>query len=359
MIFYHENRKTFQTILITGGAGYIGSHCAVDLLEAGYNVVAIDNFVNSVGSSQDVLPPPLKGVEKITGKKVHFYYGDLLEKSVIQNIFQKHKIDCVIHFAAYKSVGESFHIPLNYYKNNLISTINLLEVMEEYGCYQMVFSSSCSVYGNPATLPITTKSPTGNATSTYGRTKYTSECILRDLSHAKSEWNIIALRYFNPAGAHNSGIIGEHPTKVAYANLMPFLGQVAIGERQHLTVYGNDYNTVDGTGVRDYIHIMDLCSGHLAALKKIESEHLKFKPYNLGIGKGLSVLELKNAFEEVNNVKIPHVILPRREGDVDALYCDASDSETELGWKPRFDAKDMCRDYWRWQTMNPKGYLHD
>ncbi|XP_049831919.1 UDP-glucose 4-epimerase-like isoform X1 [Schistocerca gregaria] len=333
----------FSTVFVTGGAGYIGSHCIVELLEAGYSVIAIDNFANSVNGEHGEAPS-LKRVEQITGKPVTFYQCDLLDKSKLEEIFSKHKIDCVIHFASMKAVGESMQVPLLYYKNNIVGTINLLEVMKQNNCYQLVFSSSCTVYGNPEYLPITEEHPTGEVTNVYGRTKYFIEEMLKDISAAEKNWNIISLRYFNPVGAHPSGLIGEDPTK-AFTNLMPYMAQVAIGNKESLTIFGGDYDTVDGTGVRDYIHVMDLASGHVAALDKLNKEHLRLKVYNLGLGTGLSVKELVHEFEEVTGVHIPYALGPRRVGDVDSLVCDGSLAVTELQWQPKYDVKMMCKYY--------------
>ncbi|XP_067003191.1 UDP-glucose 4-epimerase isoform X2 [Anabrus simplex] len=348
---------TWKTVFVTGGAGYIGSHCIVELLEAGYDVIAVDNFTNCVNDPRGEAPS-LKRVEKITKKSVTFYQCDLLDKPKLEEIFGKHKIDCVIHFAAMKAVGESMQVPLLYYKNNLVGTINLLEVMKSHNCYQLVFSSSCTVYGNPESLPITEEHPTGNVTNVYGRTKHFIEEMLKDITTAEKNWNIISLRYFNPVGAHPSGLIGEDPTK-AFTNLMPYMAQVAIGNKPSLTIYGGDYNTIDGTGVRDYIHVMDLASGHVAALSKLQKEHLRLKVYNLGLGSGLSVKQLIHEFETVTGVPIPFKMGPRRVGDVDSLVCDGTLAMNELEWQPKFDTETMCKDFWRWQTMNPDGYRHD
>ncbi|XP_057367809.1 uncharacterized protein LOC130688820 isoform X1 [Daphnia carinata] len=344
----------FQTIFVTGGAGYIGSHCVVELLEAGYEVIACDNFANSVNGEKGTAPS-LERVEKITGKKVTFYQCDLLDYERLDKIFSQHKIDCVIHFAAMKAVGESMEVPLLYYKNNVVGTINLLEVMKSHECYQLVFSSSCTVYGNPEVLPITEDSPIGNVTNVYGRTKYLIEEMLMDLSRSDEKWNICSLRYFNPVGAHPSGLIGEDPTK-PYSNLMPYIAQVALGNKPSVVVFGNDYNTPDGTGVRDYIHVMDLASGHVAALAKVEKDKLRYRVYNLGLGKGLSVLELIDLFVKTTNTKVPFVFVGRRVGDVDTLVCECQLAIKELNWHPKYDSVRMCEDFWRWQTMNPLGY---
>ncbi|PNF36095.1 UDP-glucose 4-epimerase [Cryptotermes secundus] len=346
--------SSWSTVFVTGGAGYIGSHCIVELLDAGYSVIAVDNFANSVNGERGEAPS-LKRVERITGKTVTFYQCDLLDKPRLEKIFSEHKIDCVIHFAAMKAVGESMQVPLLYYKNNIVGTINLLEVMKTHGCYQLVFSSSCTVYGNPDVLPITEEHHTGNVTNVYGRTKYFIEEMLKDISAAEKNWNIICLRYFNPVGAHPSGLIGEDPTK-AFTNLMPYMAQVAIGNRPNLTIFGGDYNTVDGTGVRDYIHVMDLASGHVAALNKLKKEHLRLKTYNLGTGQGVSVLQLLRTFEAVTKTMVPFEIQDRRTGDIVSMYANTSLAERELGWKAKYTLEQMCEDFWRWQTMNPNGY---
>ncbi|XP_021951737.1 UDP-glucose 4-epimerase isoform X2 [Folsomia candida] len=344
-----------KTVFVTGGAGYIGSHCCVELLNAGFNVVAIDNFTNCVETA-DHKAPALTRVEKITGKPVTFYKADLLDGDRLKKIFTQHKIDWVIHFAALKAVGESMQLPLQYYKNNLIGTINLLEAMQAANCYQLVFSSSCCVYGDPEKLPIEEDHPTGNVTNVYGRTKYFIEEMLKDLSKSNPKWNIISLRYFNPVGAHPSGLIGEDPTKEIH-NVMPFISAVALGKKPHVTIFGSDYDTPDGTGVRDYIHVMDLASGHVAALKKLDTTpDLRFQVYNIGIGRGISVLELVTAFESATGQKVPLAKGERRFGDVGTLICDSSRALAELEWRPKYDLPTMCEDFWRWQTMNPNGY---
>lgn len=347
----------FQTIFVTGGAGYIGSHCVVELLEAGYKVVACDNFANSVNGEQGTAPS-LERVEEITGKKVTFYQCDLLNYESLDKIFSEHKIDCVIHFAAMKAVGESMEVPLLYYKNNVVGTINLLEVMKTHNCYQLVFSSSCCVYGNPDILPITEENPIGKVTNVYGRTKYLIEEMLMDLSRSDEKWNIVSLRYFNPVGAHPSGRIGEDPTK-PFTNLMPYMAQVALGNKPSLTIFGDDYDTPDGTGVRDYIHVMDLASGHVAALAKIEKDHLRYRTFNLGSGVGVSVLQLVATFGKITGTTVPYEIKPRREGDICAMYANGTRAKNELGWEPRYNLEKMCEDFWRWQTMNPKGYRNE
>ncbi|XP_006622605.1 UDP-glucose 4-epimerase-like [Apis laboriosa] len=345
--------KDWRTIFVTGGAGYIGSHCIIELLESGYDVIAIDNFANSVTESGE--SAALKRVEQITGKKVTFYNCDLIDRDKLEIVFNKHKIDCVIHFAAIKAVGESMQIPLHYYRNNIIGAINLLEVMKAAGCFQLVFSSSCTVYGEPNQLPITEEHPTGNITNVYGRTKYFIEEMLKDISRAEKNWNIISLRYFNPVGAHQSGLIGEDPTK-PFTNLMPYIAQVALRHKPELVIFGGDYPTKDGTGIRDYIHVMDLAAGHVAALNALHKQHLRLKIYNLGTGKGVSVLELIKIFENVTGTTVPYVIKDRREGDIVSMYANTDLAEKELGWTTKYNVERMCEDFWRWQTMNPHGY---
>ncbi|KAG7199147.1 hypothetical protein KM043_018036 [Ampulex compressa] len=297
----------------------------------------------------------LKRVEQITGKKVTFYNCDLIDKERLDEVFNKHKIDCVIHFAAIKAVGESMQVPLHYYRNNIIGAINLLEVMKAAGCFQLVFSSSCTVYGEPSNLPITEEHPTGNITNVYGRTKYFIEEMLKDISRAEKNWNIISLRYFNPVGAHRSGLIGEDPTK-PYANLMPYIAQVALRHKPELVIFGGDYPTNDGTGIRDYIHVMDLAAGHVAALNALCKQHSRLKIYNLGTGKGVSVLELIKTFEKVTGKSVPYIIKNRREGDIVSMYANTDLAEKELGWKTKYSVEQMCEDFWRWQSMNPNGY---
>lgn len=343
-----------KTVFVTGGAGYIGSHCVVELLNAGYEVVAIDNFINSV-DGENGESAALKRVEDITKKQVTFYKCDLLDKGALDKIFRTHTIDCVIHFAAIKAVGESMQFPLLYYKNNLIGMINLLEVMADHNCYELVFSSSCTVYGEPEELPITESHSTGKVTNVYGRTKYFIEEMLKDIAYSNEKWNIIALRYFNPVGAHPSGLIGEDPTK-AFSNLMPYIAQVALGKRAVLTIFGGDYNTVDGTGVRDYIHVMDLATGHVAALNMLQRKHQRLKIYNLGTGTGVSVLQLVKVFEKVTKTKVPYEIVARREGDITSMFANPALAENELKWKTVRSLEDMCQDFWRWQTLNPDGY---
>ncbi|XP_046388962.1 UDP-glucose 4-epimerase-like [Ischnura elegans] len=358
-----EPHREWKTIFVTGGAGYIGSHCILTLLEAGYTVVTVDNFTNAVGIVKDghsCVAPSIQRVEQITGKKVIFHHCDLLDKKKLSEVFAEQKIDCVIHFAAMKAVGESMQVPFLYYKNNIMGTINLLEVMAENNCHEFVFSSSCTVYGDPGdALPITEEHPTGGVTNVYGRTKFFIEEMLKDIYNADKRWNIVLLRYFNPVGAHPSGIIGEDPTK-PFANLMPYMAQVAIGTKPSLTIFGTDYETEDGTGVRDYIHIMDLAEGHVAALSKLKREpSLGLKAYNLGTGKGVTVLQLVHTFERVTGTTLTLDLKDRREGDIVAMYADPSLAEKELGWTAKRSIEEMCRDFWKWQTQNPTGYRGD
>lgn len=333
-------------VLVTGGAGYIGSHTVVDLLDNGYEVVVVDNFSNSS-------PAVLKRIEKINGKKFAFFEADACDLDALKKIFAKEKPNAVIHFAGLKAVGESCQKPLEYYRNNLISTLNVLSAMRECGCKNLVFSSSATVYGQPKTVPITEDFPL-SATNPYGATKLMIEDILRDVFKADNSLNIALLRYFNPIGAHQSGLIGEQPNGVPN-NLMPYITQVAIGKLQKLSVFGNDYPTPDGTGVRDYIHVLDLARGHILALKKL-AENCGLVTYNLGTGKGCSVLEMVKAFEKASGKTVPYVIAPRRAGDIAECYADCSLAKKELGFECRYDLDDMCRDSWRWQVNNPNGY---
>ncbi len=333
-------------ILVTGGAGYIGSHTCVQLLEAGHEVTVVDNLCNSNKES-------LRRVEEITGKTVNFYEKDLLDKEAVKQIFAENQLDAVVHFAGLKAVGESVAIPLRYYENNLISTINLCEVMAEYGVKKLVFSSSATVYGKPASVPITEDFPL-SCTNPYGRTKLMIEEILRDLYVSDNEWDIAILRYFNPVGAHESGMIGEDPKDVPN-NLMPYVAQTAVGKREYVHVFGNDYDTPDGTGVRDYIHVVDLADGHLCALKKIEN-HVGVVTYNLGTGHGYSVLDMIAAFSKACGKDVPYQIEARRPGDIDACYANPAKAREELGFVAKRTLEDMCRDTWRWQTQNPNGY---
>lgn len=335
-----------MTILVTGGAGYIGSHTCVELLNAGYDIVVVDSFCNSK-------PEALERVSEITGKEFPVYHIDLLEKNRLEEVFSNRSIDAVVHFAGLKAVGESVAIPLRYYHNNITGTLMLCEVMQKYGVKKMVFSSSATVYGTPERVPISEDFPL-QATNPYGRTKLMIEEILRDLYVSDPSWSIALLRYFNPIGAHPSGRIGEDPNGIPN-NLMPYITQVAVGKLKELRVFGNDYPTVDGTGVRDYIHVVDLAIGHLKALEKVMNT-TGVEAYNLGTGRGYSVLELVSAFEKVTGIKIPYKIVGRRPGDVAICYADPTKAKEELGWVATRDIEEMCRDAWRWQSNNPNGY---
>lgn len=334
-------------ILVTGGAGYIGSHTCVDLLDSGYELTAIDNLSNSKQEA-------LRRVAKLTGKSLTFHQLDLLDTAGLDAAFAAKPVDAVIHFAAYKAVGESVAKPLAYYQNNVTGTINLLDAMRKHGCKNLVYSSSCTVYGEPKFVPITEEHPTAAAESPYGWTKLMTEQIMRDLYRSDPEWNIILLRYFNPVGAHPSGEMGEDPNGVP-SNLMPYITQVAIGRLPELRIFGSDYPTVDGTGVRDYIHVVDLANAHVRAVQKLK-EQPGLVPYNLGTGQGSSVLQVVAAFEQATGKKIPYKLMPRRPGDVTAAYADPSKAAHELGWKAEHDLIDICRDGWRWQQKNPNGY---
>ena len=334
-------------ILVTGGAGFIGSHTVVELQEAGYDVVVLDNLSNSSVIS-------LERVEKITGKKVPFYKADILDREALEEIFTKENVDAVIHFAGLKAVGESVQKPWEYYENNIAGTLTLVDVMRKHGVKNIIFSSSATVYGNPAFIPITEECPKGQCTNPYGWTKSMLEQILSDIQKADQEWNVILLRYFNPIGAHKSGTMGENPNGTPN-NLMPYITQVAVGKQKELGVFGDDYDTHDGTGVRDYIHVVDLAKGHVKALKKIE-ENAGLKVYNLGTGVGYSVLDIVKNFEEANGFKVPYVIKPRRAGDIATCYSDATKAKEELGWVAERGIKEMCEDSWRWQKNNPNGY---
>lgn len=336
-----------MAVLVTGGAGYIGSHTCVELLNAGYAITVVDNLSNSCEEA-------LRRVKHITGKDFTFYKGDIRDKAFLEEVFQKEKIDCVIHFAGLKAVGESVKKPLTYYQNNITGTLNLCDVMQEHQVKNIVFSSSATVYGDPKTVPITEDAPKGTCTNPYGWTKWMIEQILTDLHTADAQWNVILLRYFNPIGAHESGLIGENPKGIPN-NLMPYITQVAVGKLPKLGVFGDDYDTPDGTGVRDYIHVVDLAKGHVKAVQKL-SEKKGVLVYNLGTGNGYSVLDLVKAFEKACGKKIPYEIKPRRSGDIATCYADPSLAKKELGWEAQKDLDDMCADSWRWQKNNPNGY---
>ena len=336
-----------MAILVTGGAGYIGSHTVVELQNAGYDVVVLDNLSNASEKALD-------RVSKITGKPVKFYKADILDRDALNDIFDKETIESCIHFAGLKAVGESVVKPWEYYENNIAGTLTLVDVMRKNNVKNIIFSSSATVYGDPAQIPITEECPKGQCTNPYGWTKSMLEQVLTDIQKADPEWNVMLLRYFNPIGAHKSGTIGENPNGIPN-NLMPYITQVAVGKLKELGVFGNDYNTPDGTGVRDYIHVVDLAKGHVKALKKIE-ENPGLAIYNLGTGKGYSVLDIVKNFEAATGVKIPYVIKPRRAGDIATCYCDASKAEKELGWKAENGIREMCEDSWRWQSNNPQGY---
>ncbi len=348
LLMHNDGGKTdIMNILLTGGAGYIGSHTCVVLLEQGYHVMVIDNLCNSKAES-------LKRVEKITGKKILFYHEDLRNPAGVDAIFRQNEVDAVIHFAGLKSVAESVDQPLNYYQNNISGTLVLCEIMQANGVKNLVFSSSATVYGNPETVPIDENAPVG-AFNPYGRSKLFIEEILTDLSLADKAWNIALLRYFNPVGAHPSGLIGEDPSDLPN-NLMPYVSQVAVGKLTELRVFGDDYDTPDGTGVRDYIHVMDLAEGHLSALEKLASNP-GLVTYNLGTGKGYSVLEMVAAFESASGKQIPYKIMGRRPGDIPVCYANPSLAEKELGWTARRGIDEMCADAWRWQSINPNGFV--
>ncbi len=335
-----------STVLVTGGAGFIGSHTSVELLNAGYDIIILDNFVNSK-------PESLKRIKELTGKDFKFYQADIRDEEAMTKVFAENKIDAVIHFAGLKSVPQSVKEPLNYYDNNIAGTVCLCRVMDKAGCKKLVFSSSATVYGSKNPSPLREDMPTGGTTNPYGTTKYFIEQILQDLCVSDSEWGVSILRYFNPIGAHKSGRIGEDPNGIP-GNLMPYITQVAIGKLECLNVCGNDYPTPDGTGVRDYIHVVDLAIGHIKALDRL----LKVKGcevYNLGTGKGYSVLDVVKAFEKASGIKINYRIAPRRAGDVACCYADATKAKEVLGWQAQYDIDDMCVDSWRWQSQNPNG----
>lgn len=336
-----------MNVLVTGGAGYIGSHTCLELLERGYGVIVIDNLCNSN-------PKSLDRVRELTGKEITFYEGDVRDEALLRKIFAAHEIDCVIHFAGLKAVGESVAQPWRYYDNNLNSTLVLTKVMGDCGCKKIIFSSSATVYSGDNEMPLRESSRTGGCTNPYGWTKYMTEQILSGMAHADPEWSVVLLRYFNPIGAHESGRIGEDPRGIPN-NLMPYISQVAIGRREFLSVYGNDYDTHDGTGVRDYIHVVDLALGHVAAVKYVGS-HPGCDVFNLGTGTGYSVLDMVKAFERANGVPVPYKIVDRRPGDLATCYADPAKSAKELGWQATKTLEDMCRDTWNWQSQNPMGY---
>ena len=336
-----------MAVLVTGGAGYIGSHTCVELLNNGYEVVVMDNLYNSNEKA-------LERVEQITGKKVTFYNVDMLDREAMNEIFEKETIDSVIHFAGYKAVGESVRKPLEYYHNNITGTLNLCDVMRNHGVKNIIFSSSATVYGDPAFVPITEDCPKGQITNPYGQTKGMLEQILTDLHVSDPEWNVVLLRYFNPIGAHKAGIIGEDPKGIPN-NLVPYIAQVAVGKLEKLGVFGDDYDTPDGTGVRDYIHVVDLAKGHVKAMKKFEDQP-EVRIYNLGTGNGYSVLQVLHAFEKACGKTLPYEMKPRRAGDIATCYADPAKAKADLGWEAEYGIEEMCEDSWRWQSMNPNGY---
>ena len=335
-------------ILVTGGAGYIGSHTCIELLNQGQEVVVVDNLCNSSEES-------LNRVKQITGKDVTFYKADLLDKAAMEEIFSKETVDAVIHFAGLKAVGESVAKPLEYYHNNITGTLVLCDVMRNHGVKKIIFSSSATVYGDPAFVPITEDCPKGKITNPYGQTKSMLEQILTDLHTADPEWSVILLRYFNPVGAHKSGLIGEDPAGIPN-NLTPYITQVAVGKLKEVGVFGNDYDTPDGTGVRDYIHVVDLAIGHVKAVDKLAQSEPDVRIYNPGTGKGFSVLQMIEAFSKACGKQIPYAIKPRRPGDIAECYADAALAKKELGWEAERGIDEMCEDSWRWQSNNPNGY---
>lgn len=336
-----------MTVLVTGGMGYIGSHTCIELLNRGMDVVIIDNLVNSSAEAG-------KRVERITGKGVTFFEADVRDRKTLDLIFDTHKIDCVIHFAGLKAVGESVEMPLEYYDNNIGSTITLLEAMKDHGVKDIIFSSSATVYSADNEMPLYETSKIGNCTNPYGWTKFMCEQIMRDYVKADPTWAVVLLRYFNPIGAHESGLIGEDPKGIPN-NLMPYISQTAIGRFEYLRVFGDDYDTHDGTGVRDYIHVVDLAKGHVAAIDYM-AEHRGESVFNLGTGTGYSVLDMVHAFEKANGVRVPYRIVGRRAGDLAVCYCSPDKSARLLNWRAGLNLEDMCRDSWRWQSMNPNGY---
>ena len=336
-----------MNILVTGGAGYIGSHTLIELYNAGHTAVVVDNLSNSSKES-------LKRVARIIGTEIPFYQVDIRDKAGLEQVMEKHQCDACIHFAGLKAVGESVSKPLEYYENNINGTLVLVDVLRRYNCKNIIFSSSATVYGTPAIIPITEDCPKGECTNPYGWTKSMLEQVLTDMQKADNSWNVVLLRYFNPIGAHKSGLIGENPNGIPN-NLMPYITQVAVGKRDELGVFGNDYDTHDGTGVRDYIHVVDLARGHVKALQAIQNG-CGLGLYNLGTGQGYSVLDVVNAFEKVNGVKVPYKIQPRRPGDIATCYSNPDKAYRELAWKAEFGIEEMCRDSWNWQKNNPNGF---
>lgn len=338
--------KDQRTILLTGGAGFIGSHTIIELDKAGYEVVVVDNLINSKEEA-------IRRVETIINKPIDFVRADVRDREAMNKLFDSHHFHAVIHFAGLKAVGESVAKPLEYYENNMNATFVLLDVMRNHNCKNIIFSSSATVYGNPAIIPISEQCPKGKCTNPYGQTKSMLEEVLSDVQRADNTWNVVLLRYFNPIGAHPSGLIGENPNGIPN-NLMPYITQTAIGIRKELGVFGNDYPTPDGTGVRDYIHVCDLAAGHVCALKAIDN-NCGLAIYNLGTGRGYSVLDVVKAFENANNLKVRYSIKPRRAGDIATCYCDPQKAFEELGWKAQYNIEDMCRHSWNFQTKNPNG----
>ena len=336
-----------MNILVTGGAGYIGSHTCVELLNAGYEVIVVDNLYNSSKKA-------LERVQQITGKQLKFYEDDILDRAALERIFEENKIDAVIHFAGLKAVGESVAKPIEYYHNNMTGTLILCDVMRKHGCKNIIFSSSATVYGDPAMIPITEECPKGQPTNPYGWTKSMLEQVLTDIHTSDPEWNVVLLRYFNPIGAHKSGMIGEDPKGIPN-NLLPYVAQVAIGKLECLGVFGDDYDTPDGTGVRDYIHVVDLAAGHVKAVEKL-ADHEGVSVYNLGTGHGYSVLQVVHAFEKACGHTINYQIKERRPGDIAMCYCAPEKAKKELGWEAKYGIEEMCADSWRWQSQNPNGY---
>ncbi len=336
-----------MAVLVTGGLGYIGSHTCVELINAGIDIVVIDNLYNCKKSSYD-------RIKALVGKDFPFYKVDIRDAEGLQKVFDKEKIDSVIHFAGLKAVGESVEKPLEYFDNNVTGTLVLLDVMRKNGCKKIVFSSSATVYGMKNISPLTEDMEVGGVTNPYGRTKYIIECMLKDISASDSEWSVCLLRYFNPIGAHKSGTMGEDPNGIPN-NLLPYIAKVAVGKLEKVNVFGNDYDTPDGTGVRDYIHVVDLAKGHVKAIEKLDT-HPGLEVYNLGTGIGYSVLDIIHAFSEACGHEVPFVFAPRRPGDIDICYADPEKAATELGWTAQYDLKKMCEDTWRWQSNNPDGY---